>query len=310
MKSRHICPHLANGCKRAAALLLVLWAVFVMSTVVVVAIRLVDFDLDLESLARKRFTARQLALSGLAYAQHPKIERGDPLLWQVFPNGDRIEVRIESEDAKLNLNILLAGGNTTALTRLFRYWGVSENEAAVAVDSLKDWVDKDDFRGLNGAEASDLPEGSPYSRPENRPFLNVAEMRTVRGMEAVARVKPDWRDYFSVRSSNRLDLQDTSGDLLEVFGLLSPDQVRSFLEFRAGPDGKPSNTDDPKIDSVETLAAVIPLNPVQIGALRDSFGSGSKLRHIVSRGISGGAVHEISAVAAEGANGEFLEWRE
>jgi len=301
------------GClsgRNAAALPLVLWAVFVMSTVVVVTLGLVDFDLDLESLAGKRFTARQAALTGLAYAQHPAIERGDPLLWQTLPDGTRLEVRLESEDARLNINSLLGKGDATALVKLFRHWGVSEEAAMVAADSLKDWVDADDFRSLNGAEAADLPEGGPYARPENRPFLQVAEMKRVKGMEAVALAKPDWMEFFSVRSSNRLDLQDVSADLLEVFGMLSPDQAAAVVTFRNGPDGERGSPDDPQIESVEALAAIVPLSEQQLQALKAAFGSGSQIRRIISRGVAGGMKHEISVVSSGEGGGRVLEWVE
>ena len=294
--------------QRGAALALVLWALFVMITVVVVVMRLVDFDLDLESLASKRFISRQLAMTGLAYAMHPKIQRDDPLLNQTFPDTTRLEVRILSEDARLNINALLAGGGKAPLQRLFQFWGVSEREAAAAADSLKDWVDEDETRGLNGAEAADLA-GQDVSRPENRPFLSVAEMADVRGMAAVEKVKPDWREFFSVKSSGRLDYQDAPADFLEVFGLLSREQALAFAAFRSGPDGKPGTGDDVVIDSAEKLAAVVPLTPVLSEAIQSGFGAGSPLKRIESQGYCGGLNYRISVVAVPG-QPRYLDWME
>jgi len=294
--------------QRGAALALVLWAVFVMITVVVVVMRLVDFDLDLESLASKRFVSRQLAMTGLAYAMHPKIRRDDPLLNQTFPDTTRLEVRIVSEDARLNINALLTGDGKASLQRLFQYWGVPEREAAATADSLKDWVDEDELRSLNGAEAADLA-GQDVSRPENRPFLSVAEMADVRGMAAVEKVKPDWREYFSVKSSGRLDLQDVRADLLEVFGRLTREQALAFVAFRNGPDRKPGTGDDAIIDSAEKLAAVVPLSPVQSEAIGAGFGAGSQLKRIESKGYCGGLNYQVSVVAVPGQPG-YLDWME
>jgi type II secretory pathway component PulK len=296
--------------QRGAALALVLWAVFVLTTVLIVTLSLVDFDIDLEGIAAKRFRARQAALTGVAYASHPKVERGDPLLWREWQDGTRIEVDIESEDARLNINQLLARGNTAALVKLFRFWGVSEQEASAAADSLKDWVDGDDFRRLHGAERADLPEGSPYSRPENRPFQTVAEMRAVRGMDVVAAVRPDWEKYFSVHSSGALSLRDAPADFLQVFGLLDTRQAEALVAFRKGADGKSGNADDPKLEAVDAAAAIVSLGEAQMAALRASFRAGSAVRRIVSRGYCGAVVCEISAVVKGTSEEGYLAWAE
>lgn len=297
--------NVGNG-RRGAALALVLWAVFVLTTLLIVVVRLVHFDLDLGESAAKRFEARQLAQTGVAYALHPKVKRGDALFTQKPSDSSRLEVRISNEDARLNINELLLRGKTLSLQRLFVFWGVKEEEAAVAVDSLKDWVDEDDQRSLNGAEAGDV---TGFSTPENRPFTSVAEMADVRGMEAVRRVKPDWAEYFSVTSSGRLDLQDVSGDLLEVFGGLDRDQAAAFVRFRSGSDGKPGTADDLEITSVQTLASIVSLPPEQLKILEQVFGTGSLLRRIVSDGYSGGLRHEITVIAIAGKPG-YLNWSE
>lgn len=295
---------------KGVALPLVLWAVFVMSAVLVTVVGLVDFDLDLESLSGKRSTARQLAMTGIALGSHPQIKPDDQLLHQSFPDGTRLDVVIQSEDARLNINQMLTKDRTSDLQKLFQFWGVTEKEAQVAVDSLKDWVDGDEFRGLNGAEASDLRDQTEYSLPENRPFIHVAEMKKVKGMEAVAKVKPDWADYFSVRSSGKLDLQEVSTDLLQTFGGLSPDQAESVVTYRLGPDEIARTIDDPKIQSVEALTAVVPLNALQLKMCRAWFGGQGQTKRIVSRGTCGGLVHEISAVGGGSADGKYLEWIE
>lgn len=304
----HPCPRSRTG----AALALVLWAVFVMCTTLIVVVRLVDFDLELEGLGARRFEARQRALDGIALATHPEIKRGDPILAQALPDGSRFDVIIASEDARLNINRSLTQNGGADLVRLFRHWGLDEKEAAAAVDSLKDWTDADEFRGLHGAESSDLAEQAWYSRPENRPFLRVAEMASVRGMDAVARVKPDWADFFSVRSSGRLALQDAPIDLLEVIGTLDAGQAAALVDFRNGPDGVPATFDDPVIESVQAVAAVVPLNPAQAQILEAAFGPAGKMRRIASRGSCGGLEHEIAAVsmAIPGDRGGYLEWEE
>lgn len=301
--------------QRAVALPLVLWAVFVVSTIVVVTLRMVDFDMDLEARSSKRFVARQGALTGLAFALNPKVMRNDPLLTQTLSDGCKLDVTLVSEDARLNINKLLADRNSTVLRNLFRLWGVDEKETAIAIDSLRDWVDGDNLRSLNGAEEADLKEGD-FSLPENRPFLRLSEMERVRGMDAVARAKPNWKDYFSVKSSNVLDLQDVSPDLLRVVAALGPDQARAIVDYRNGADRQPNTKDDKILQSVEDIGRIIPLQQAQAEALQSSFGTGSTLRRIISRGTIGGMSHEIAVIATIGADGGqanqpvYVEWLE
>ncbi len=301
--------------QRAVALPLVLWAVFVVSTVVVVTLRMVDFDMDLEARSSKRFVARQGALTGLALALNPKITRTDPLLTQTLPDGCKLDVALVSEDARLNINKLLADRDSIVLRNLFRLWGVDEKNTAIAIDSLRDWVDADNLRSLNGAEEADLKE-EDFSLPENRPFLRVSEMERVRGMDAVTRAKPDWKDFFSVKSSNVLDLQDVLPDLLRVVAALGPDQARAVVDYRNGADRKANTKDDKIIQSVEDIGRIIPLQQAQLEALQSSFGTGSTLRRVISRGSIGGLSHEIAVIATIGAGGDqaqqptYVEWLE
>lgn len=300
--------------RRGVALPLVLWAVFVVSTVVVVTLRLVDFDMSLEARASKRFEARQLALTGLAYASHPKIKQTDPLLHQTFSDGRKLEVRIESEDARLNINTLLGDRDSTVLRDLFRLWGLPDKQISIVIDSLRDWVDPDELRSLNGAEAADLADGD-FSLPENRPFLRVSEMERVRGMDAIARAKPDWKNYFSVKSSNILDLQDVAPDLLRAVGGVTANQARAIVDYRNGADRQSHTDDDQIIKSVADVGRIIPFDERQSAVMGKSFRTESNLRRIVSRGTVGGLSHEISVIAAVGATDQsgqpvYVEWLE
>ncbi len=122
------------------------------------------------------------------------------------------------EASRLNINVLLADRNSQVLDRLFRLWGLSDEEVRIVTDSLGDWVDRDGLPRLNGAEREQLVGQDQYSLPENRNFRSVNEMARVRGMDAVARAKPDWKDYFTVYGNGKIDIQDASADVLEAAG--------------------------------------------------------------------------------------------
>ncbi len=63
-------------------------------------------------------------------------------------------------------------------------------------------------------------------------------MARVRGMDAVARAKPDWKDYFTVYGNGKIDIQDASADVLEAAGLTST-QAEAIIEVRNGGDRLP-----------------------------------------------------------------------
>lgn len=295
---------------RGAALLLTLWCVAVVSLSVVLVARVVDADVTDESLRAKRFEARQAALTGISFGLNPAIARGSALLRQEFSDGSGLDVRVISESGRLNINRLLQSGNPRLLNNLFRRWGVSEIDAAVAVDSLADWVDADDAHRLNGAERDNV-DATVHSPPRNREFLTVEEMARVRGMDAVARCRPDWRTFFSVFSGDRLDLQDAPADLLEVVGGLTGAQARALVSYRAGRDGIEGTADDVLLADLAQAAAAAGLSEAQAETLGTSFQIDASPTRIESTGWQSGAKYHIAVVALRAPDKSInLSWEE
>lgn len=298
---------------QGAALFLVLWALLVTSIALIVAVKLVDFDLETEAAAARRFEARQLALSGLAVASHPQIKQGNSLLHRDFGDGRQWSVRFVSENSRLNINRLLRDQNTEPLRLLFRHWGLDEQQTAILLDSLLDWTDPDNFRRLNGAEQDDIPLAGTYSRPENRPFLDLSEMERVRGMEWVVQAKPDWKDYFSLFAGRNLDLQFAPPDLIIALTGIDTQRVTQFLRMRDGEDGLPGTPDDAPLLTLQDAAALLGANPAERQALERFFQAGQPtLRRITSTGIVGKTRYLIECVVSpgEGGTGQVLSWRE
>jgi hypothetical protein len=293
-----------------AALFLVLWAILVISVAVLVAASLVDLDLENETLAARRFLARQMALSGLAVASHPDIKSDNPLLRQSFPGDASWEVRILNENALINPNPLLAAGDFTGLRNLFSLWGLEEKQIDVAIDSLVDWIDPDEFRSLNGAEAADIPLASGWSRPENRPFLEIEEMERVRGMELVAQAAPNWADFFSIHASNLFDLQFAPADILIAFGGIDEERARRFVSLRAGEDGLEGTEDDVIFETLADAWIALGVSPGELQALGGRFALGGGLRRIESIGRSGPASYRIYSIQPSSGGRDPLARRE
>lgn len=285
---------------RGSALVLTLWCVAILSVMIVTLARVVNSDVDASSLATKRFEARELALTGLAFGLNPKVERGDALLRQRLDNGDAIDVAVTSESGRINVNAVLADVNDETLGDLFELWEVPEELRRVVVDSLRDWVDENDLRSLNGAEEEDLLGQTRYSIPENRNFISVDEMGRVRGMDEVIAGRPNWEDVFSVYSSEQLDVQDASVDVLRVVAGISAEQAGRLIESRNGPDEEPQTEDDLLFENLDQVASVVGLSERQRQDLDDRFAVGVEPTRVESVGTTGGVSYKITVIVNRG----------
>jgi len=290
-------PRFPRDSRDGAALLLTLWCIAVVAVTVVLTARIVDSDVENETMRARRFEARELALNGIAHGINTGLKRGSELLHQKLEDGGELDVRVSSESARLNINRLAKENGSQTLKNLFALWGVSDDEARVAVDSLADWVDKGDLRRLNGAEREELQNQTAYSLPQNRDFQSVSEMRRVRGMDVVAHHQPDWSDYFSVFSRVPLDIQDAPPEVLRVVAGLSGDQADRLAEFRNGGDGLPGTFDDRVIRSLDEVITRTGLSEAQAEALRAGFQVGAEPTRVESTGQVGGTSFRICTVA-------------
>lgn len=297
--------------RKGAALLLTLWCVAILSVTIVLIARIVESDVDTESLRSRRFEARELALTGLAYGMNPSLKKDSELFHQKFPDGSSLDVRIISEGARPNINLLLKEKDRHTLKNLFRIWDVSDEDSRVAIDSLVDWTDPDSLRQLNGAEREDLLNQTKYSLPKNRDFRAVEEMKRVRGMDAVAMAQPSWKDFFSVFSSNKLDIQDAAPDILQAVAGFTREQAVDLQKWRNGADELEGTDDDHIIKKLGEVTAKLGLQEPQQAALEAAFQVGGEPSRIVSTARVGGSQYQISVVLDRRKAGKgYLLWEE
>lgn len=299
--------------RSASALLLSLWCVAVLSITVLAVAKIVLADVDGAALQNRRFEGRELALTGVAYGLHPKIEPWDPLLDQRFPDGSKLRVRVTSEGAKLDINRQLRERGQPVLRRLFTNWGLTSPQISAVIDSLVDWIDPDDQPLLNGAERAQIEKEPQYSLPANRDFRSVGEMEKVRGMEVVAAAKPDWAKFFTVHGGRRIDLQEASIDVMRAAAGFSVDQAQQIDEVRLGADHLPQTRDDLKIKNVGKFLESMGLPTAQRTAALARFSAGTGPTRVESKATVGGTDYTISVIVARGSNGgdgAVLDWSE
>src|SRR6516225_264456 len=120
-----------------SALLLVLFAIILLSGLITATVGFLKNDVDEYGARNKEFRARQLAESGLAFGTHPMVKNEDrSLLEQKAEDGGMFRVSIASESTRLNINALLQSGHEDLLETLFARWGVGARAAKAAVEGM------------------------------------------------------------------------------------------------------------------------------------------------------------------------------
>lgn len=300
--------------RHGAALLLVLWAIAVVSFAVMWVATLVNLELDSATADAAGLRARGIALSGVAIGLHPMVKREDTeLLNQDFGKGERLEVRLRGEGARFNINALLAEQDRIALKNLFALWGMESDEADRLIDALIDWTDGDDLRLFNGAERRDYEAAGIPDAPANRAFRTVGEMAQVRGMDVLAEINPSWADVFTIFGDGKIDVNEAPAEILQAAAGLTPEMANQIVAWRLGPDGEESTEDDIRFKSIEELEGWLVASSLPPEQAAARLTTESSVKRIDSRGIVGDRSILISVVAESSAGGpqsEFLLWEE
>ena len=243
---------------RGSSLLLVLWAIMLMSFSIIGLVNHLSRGLDESIYAEKEFRARLLLQSARVLAAHPAIERGDPLLRQSVSSVASYEIALTTEGTHLAVNELGTSGTQRRFARrLFEKWGLDARQAETLTDSIADWIDPNDRPRPHGAEREYY---LPLERPDfpyNRPFDNIDDLLLVRGFEDLDRLRRDWRQHFTLFGDGTIDLHMASAEMLAVLFDVTPSEVGRFISARLGPDGLPETIDDPRFTSLPAVRSLL-----------------------------------------------------
>lgn len=231
--------------KRGMALIAVLWLIAVISFAALTAVQLLSFELNIADSQINGFRARQAAEMGIAVGSNPAVKRDDPMLQASGADGASYKVDLRSEGDRFNINHLLLTTNDKKLVKeIFIYWGIDEDIAQEIADAMYDWVDSNDEIQLNGAEKEYYEELGRINQPFNRPFYSLDEMRLVKGMELVERVKPDWREWFTIWSAAGLDVNEADAEKISIAAECNREDADALVEIVRGADGIRGTEDD------------------------------------------------------------------
>jgi len=228
-----------NRRKRGSALLLVLFAIILLSGLITATVQFVRIDVDEYAALNKDFRARQLAESGLAFGTNPKVENSDKaLLEQRAPDGGQFRVVISSESTKLNINTVLDTNRDDLLENLFGTWGVEQKVAQTAVDGLHDYLDKQapsQPAAANLQAAAANLQTNPQTQPFGPQFRSVAEMSLVPEFAPVMKAQTDWMDYFTTWGDGKIDVNLANAGIITLVTGVSQATADNLVKYRWGP---------------------------------------------------------------------------
>ncbi len=283
---------------RGAALLLVLWLLLLVSGIVAVFALTARTEAMQGSALRNQAAARYAAEAGIELAAL-RMAAADPLQRWV-PDGRvhafdfegyRVEVRVQDEAAKLDLN----AADAELLERLMQALGVDEARARLLAGAIQDWRDTDALVAVaGGAEDRDYAAAGLPHGARDGPFGTVQELQQVLGMDldTYRRLAP----HVTVHAPQPRPLAEfAQAPLLVALGL-APGDVQAWLEQRAA--WRPG---DP-----------LPASPVAAGLA----GMGSGTYSVASRATRpDGSLVEVTATVRIGAGAGLgrlygpLAWR-
>jgi general secretion pathway protein K len=290
-----------------AALLLSLWALFLISALVISWALNIDSRLTQNGAATRVLEAEAMACSGSEIAMNPAVAPGSPLLRGGFGRGQTYEARITGEGGRLNLNWVVAGENPQRLNMLRRFLeekGVDLNERDHMIDCLLDFVDPDNLVRLNGAE----DEGNYH--PENALLTRIDQLKRVKGWGEFC-ARPDWDAELTVNSTGPIDLAWASRDLLLSLPGMNDQLVDAFLQLRAGPDGTEGTEDDGSFKSLDEVRTALGFSPEQFKQLAPLVSFKDQVVRITSVGRSGNMTRTVQMIVRKSGNvPQLINWKE
>ena len=296
---------------RGAAIMLALWALFLLAAMVISWALDIDSRFALSSNANRRLEAVAMACSGAEVALNPQIKAGSPNLRRQLGDRRSYEARITGEGGRLNINGIVQfalAGQPQRLEILRSYLenkGIDLNEREHMLDSLLDWVDPDNLVRLNGAE-----DDEDY-HPTNGLFTRIEELKKVKGWEEFT-AEPNWDQDFTLNTNTNdpIDITSASRDVLLALPGMNDQIVDRFLELRRGPDGIDGSDDDMQFKAEAEIQAALGLRPDQYQQLRPLISFQSSVYRVISIGKSGDARRTVQVVFRKGGLPQIIAWKE
>lgn len=306
--------------------MLMIWAIMLMSFTVMGVVTYMQKSVEESGHAAIEFRALHYAESGLAAAMNPAMTSSisvsfspsttateDPTMVQVTTDstgttsGDSgFKVTKTREGGRMPINYITDAMARESVYNLFIYWGLDVDAATTATDSLADWVDSDKDARPQGAEEDYYKGLGIYNLPRQQGFTSLDEMLLVRGFHEVARVKPDWREYFSLYGNGKIDLAFAPKDvIIAVTGASEPDVLR-LDTARVGNDGIRGTEDDNTKLGLNGALSYLSIPPERLASVQSFLvWRDNEVFHIESVGWVGLKTVKLTVIARYATDGSL-----
>src|SRR6266513_1133188 len=306
--------------RSGAALMLALWALFLLSAMVISWALDINSRIAVSGNASRVLDAEAMASSGADLALHPLIKPESANLHRQMGNQQGYDVQIVGECGRLNLNLLAPGGvENRPLVEILRQYlnlkGVEPNNVDMMVDSLLDWMSPPGLHRLSAC-----PETDDY-RPAHAALTSVDDLKKICGWTEFTS-KPGWDEDFTLINCGGaiIDIGWASRDvlraLLGALGGVGDDRVDAFLQLRRGSDGIDGTIDDPQLDlptALTTLGFRGGRTPENLG-LTIPQPKSTKVFRITSVGKSGDVTRTVQMIVSGGGglrgHPQVMSWKE
>jgi hypothetical protein len=290
--------------------MLAIWALFLLSAMVISWALDINSRLMNSGIANRSLEAEAMACSGAEIALHPFVKPGAAVLRGTFPPNQSYEAKITGEAGRLNLNLLLQGGNpppqnVELLRKYLEVKGVDLNERDHMIDCLIDWMDPDNLVRLNGAE------NDPGYKPTNGPLKTMDEVKRVQGWEEFTS-RPDWDADFTIQSTEpKININWASRDVLLALPGFTEGIADRFIGMRLGPDGQEGTEDDVKFTNPQEVQIALGFRQDQFNQLANLITVNDSVIRVVSVGKSGAVTRTVRMVIFKQGSGiRLLSWKE
>jgi type II secretory pathway component PulK len=303
-------PRSQRNKSSGAAILLALWALFLLSGLVISWALDINSRLAVSSEGTRMLKAEAVACSGSEIALNPTTKPSSPNLRGQLDNGATYKALLTGEGGRLNINWLVAGENPGRLEILRQYLqnkGIDLNERDTMIDSLLDWVEPN-----VGVHHMNAPAESDDYHPAHALLTRIDELKRVAGWGDFTAV-PGWDNDFTLNSSGPIDLAWASRDVLACLPGFTPEIADRFLQLRQGPDGIDGTDDDEQFTGVQEALAAAGLGPVPATQLTQKglLSFNDPVFRVTSVGTAGKATRTVQMVFRRvGVVPQVITWRE
>lgn len=203
-----------------------------------------------------------------------------------------VSVRITDTERKFNINLM----DQTLLQQALILMGVDAGDFPTIVDSIQDWIDRDDNSRLSGAETDYYMNLTPPYVAKNGLIDDITELLLIQGITpemfwgpAISGIAPSnyqpgqsrrrpfnndeaaypvgLRDLFTPISAGRLNINTASATMLQVIPEVDANTAMAIVQWRAGPDGVEGTEDDTPFRNVGELNNVGAFTPQMIASM-------------------------------------------